>query len=293
MEKRLRSHWTSRGWPCGNILRNFGQQATASGRLRAATDLSRCPASCWLPSFPDGSQGYIACPSRIRQCIARGRSLAAELEEGTLVIAEQQSAGRGRLDRHWLSPPGGIYLTLVTRPGVAPWQAPRINLMVAVAISEVIERLYGLPARVKWPNDVLIEGRKVCGILAEMDAECDAVRFVNVGVGLNANSFISAEQPSAISLRELLGAPVDRVQLVVNIVGGILSRLPQLGSDSILEDWRARNVTIGRVVSIASPGGDEVRGIAIGINASGALLVEAPDGATREVMAGDCIQASY
>ncbi len=133
-------------------------------------------------------------------------------------------------------------MTLVTRPNVAPSQAPRINLLSAVIVSETIERLHGLPARVKWPNDVLIDGRKVCGILAEMDAECDAVRFVNVGVGLNANSIISREQPAATSLRELLGEPVDRVRLVIDLVNGILGRLPSLTGDSLLAELRARRL---------------------------------------------------
>jgi BirA family transcriptional regulator, biotin operon repressor / biotin---[acetyl-CoA-carboxylase] ligase len=213
-------------------------------------------------------------------------------DEGTLVIAEQQSAGRGRLDRSWLSPPGGIYMTVITRPRVAPSQAPRINMLVAVAVSDVLERLYGVPARVKWPNDVLIEGKKVCGILAEMEAECDAVRFVNIGIGLNANSRIAPEQPTAVSLIELLGAPVDRVRLVIDIVDGILSRLPALTGDSILDEWRTRTVTIGRQVSILTAGA-HVCGVAVDITSSGTLLVRDADGLTHEVVAGDCVQRSY
>ncbi len=209
--------------------------------------------------------------------------------EGTLVVAEQQSCGRGRLDRSWLSPLGGIYMTLVMRPPVAPQLAPRINLLVAVAISEAIERLHGLPARVKWPNDVLIGGKKVCGILAEMEAESDLVRFVNVGIGLNANLTISGLQKGAISLSELLGASVDRVSLVREIVEGILDRSLRLGDAAALDAWRARTATLGREVSVMADG-SPVRGMALDINSTGALLVRDAAGNVREVIAGDCIQ---
>ncbi len=220
------------------------------------------------------------------------RELArAGAEEGTLIIAEQQSAGRGRLERSWLSPAGGIYMTLVTRPAVAPAQAPRMNLLAAVAVSDAIERLFGVPARVKWPNDVLIEGRKVCGILAEMEAETDAVRFVNVGIGLNANMPIADVQEGAVSLFELLGAPVDRVRLVREIVAGVLSRLPRLTDVTTLDEWRTRAVTIGREVSVVT-GDTRITGVAVDINSTGALLVRGPDGRTHEVVAGDCIHAS-
>lgn len=219
------------------------------------------------------------------------RALAREgAVEGTVVIAEQQSRGRGRLERSWLSPLGGVYMTVVTRPAIAPALASRISLLVAVVVADSIERLHGLPARVKWPNDVLIDGKKVCGILAEMEAESDAVRFVNVGIGLNANSAISELQEGAVSLRDLRGAPVDRVPLARAIIEGILAGLPMLGDALVLDEWRARTVTIGREVSVMA-GGSPVSGRALDITASGALLVRDPEGKVHEVIAGDCVQA--
>ncbi|MHC1579031.1 MAG: biotin--[acetyl-CoA-carboxylase] ligase, partial [Dehalococcoidia bacterium] len=111
--------------------------------------------------------------------------------EGTIVIAEAQTRGRGRLNREWLSPAGGIYFTIILRPRISPAYAPRINLMASVAVAATIKKLFGLKVGLKWPNDVLIEGRKVCGILAEMDAEMDVVNFVNAGIGINANTTVS------------------------------------------------------------------------------------------------------
>ena len=108
-------------------------------------------------------------------------------EEGTIIIAETQSQGKGRLGREWLSPKGGIYFTIILRPKISPAYAPRINLMAAVAVAKTIGRLFGLKAELKWPNDVLIEGKKACGILAEIDAEIDKVNSVNLGIGINAD----------------------------------------------------------------------------------------------------------
>ena len=274
-------------WKQVRELRSLGYVVLSSSR---GYRLQSCPdllLPCEFPGWEARVHHRLSADStmHLARTLARGGA-----DEGTLVIAERQTAGRGRLDRSWLSPRGGIYMTLVTRPAVAPAQAPRINLLVAVVIADAIERLYGLAARVKWPNDVLIGDRKMCGILAEMDAECDAVRFVNVGIGLNANSVIAAEQRSAVSLLELLGAPVNRVQLVTQIVQGILDALPRLTGEALLDEWRNRTITIGRQVSIVAPG-TSVSGVAIDINSSGALLVRDSSGQTHEVVAGDCLHA--
>jgi len=128
---------------------------------------------------------------------------------GTIVIAESQAGGRGRLSRQWLSPQGGIYFTLILRPRIGPAYAPRINLMVAVAVATTIRKLFGLKAELKWPNDVLVAGKKVCGILAEMDAEMDVVNFVNVGIGINANNSTTRFEKTATSLKEVLGREIS------------------------------------------------------------------------------------
>jgi BirA family biotin operon repressor/biotin-[acetyl-CoA-carboxylase] ligase len=275
-------------WKQVRELRSLGYVVLSSSK---GYRLQSCPDLLLPAEFP-GWESIVHHLPAADSTMHLARTLARQgAGEGTLVIAEQQTAGRGRLDRSWLSPRGGIYMTLITRPAVAPAQAPRINLLVAVVVAAAIERLYGLAARVKWPNDVLIGEKKVCGILAEMDAECDAVRFVNVGIGLNANSVIAAQQPSAVSLLEMLGAPVNRVQLVTEIVQGILDGLPRLTGEALLDEWRERTITIGRHVSIVAAG-TSVSGVAIGINSSGALLVRDSSGQTHEVVAGDCVHAS-
>ncbi len=271
-------------WKQVQELRKQGYEIAASAkgyRLESAPD-------ALLPGEFPGWESRIHHVDTIDSTMLLARALARRgAENGTLVIAERQMAGRGRLDRSWVSPVGGVYMTLVTRPAVAPALAPRISLMASVAVAAAIESLYGLRAQVKWPNDVLISGRKVCGILAEMEAECDAVHYVNVGIGLNANALVGEVQTGAVSLAELLGAPVDRKRLVKAVVEGILARLSLLGDAATLDEWRRRAVTLGREVSIAG-GRESVVGMALDIDNTGALLVRQADGSVVEVVAGDC-----
>ncbi|MBN1855422.1 MAG: biotin--[acetyl-CoA-carboxylase] ligase [Dehalococcoidia bacterium] len=271
-------------WKQVQELRKQGYVIAASSRgyrLESAPD-------ALLPGEFPGWESLVRHFESVESTMGVARTLARSgAEAGTLVLAEQQSSGRGRLDRSWMSPPGGIYMTLVTRPSIAPVLAPRISLMASVAVAEAIHTLLGLPAQVKWPNDVLIEDRKVCGILAEMEAESDAVRYVNIGIGLNANTPVGELQQGAVSLAEASGAPVDRVLLVRSIVEGIFARIEHLEEPSILDEWRRWAVTLGREVSIISAGAP-VRGVAMDISSMGTLMLRQPNGEIREIVAGDC-----
>ena len=217
------------------------------------------------------------------------RELAKKgVEEGTIVIAEAQSQGKGRLGREWLSPEGGIYFTIILRPKLSPMYAPRINLMASVAVAKTIGRLYGLKAQLKWPNDVLIGGKKVCGILAEIDAEIDKVNSINLGVGINANTIISDYEEKATSLRGELGREISRKEFLFSLLREISEQQALLTEASLLEEWKSLSTTLNKEVKIAAPG-EEIVGRATDIDVSGALIVQSQDGSLREVFAGDCI----
>ena len=227
------------------------------------------------------------------QQIGSTMDLARELakagaEEGTIVVAEWQSRGRGRLSRQWLSPPGGIYFTIVLRPRISPVYAPRISLMASVAVAKTISRLFGLGAELKWPNDVLIAGGKVCGILAEMDAEMDATNFVNLGIGINANATVSQSERAAISLKEALGREISRKDFLSSVVAEITEQQALLTKSDLLEEWKNLSSTLNREVKIVSPG-EEIVGQAIDIDTNGALIIKTGDGYLRHAVAGDCI----
>jgi len=238
--------------------------------------------------FPDLEQRIHYFP-QIGSTMDAARDLAKKgAKDGTIVIAESQTHGRGRLSREWLSPQGGIYFSLILRPRMNPAFAPRINLMAAVAVAATIRKLFGLKAELKWPNDVLIQNKKVCGILAEMDAEMDVVNFVNVGIGINANNSVAQFEKTATSLKDTLRREIARKEFLTVLLEEIERRLSLLMKTDLIEEWKKLSVTLGKDVRVMSLG-EEVVGRAVDIDATGALIVKGKDGSLRTVLVGDCV----
>ena len=210
----------------------------------------------------------------------------AKRGEEAIVIAETQTSGRGRLGRRWHSQRGGIYFTIILRPRIGPAHAQIINLMAAVSVARAIRSLFNLEAKLKWPNDVLIRGKKVCGILAEMEAEMDVIKFVNLGIGINANNPISLYEEGATSIKEELGRDISRKELLMCVLNEIEKRRSLLGKE-IISEWKALSSTINKKVRIIMQ--DEVvEGEAIDIDTDGALILRTDKG-IRRIIAGDCI----
>jgi BirA family biotin operon repressor/biotin-[acetyl-CoA-carboxylase] ligase len=238
--------------------------------------------------FPDLEQRIHYFPE-IGSTMDAARELARKgAREGTIVIAEAQAHGRGRLSREWLSPKGGVYFALILRPRISPAYAPRINLMASVAVATTIKKLFGLNAELKWPNDVLIEGRKVCGILAEMDAEMDVVNFVNVGIGINANTSVPQFAKTATSLKDVLGREISRKEFLSVLLREIERRQALLMETDLLEEWKKLSGTLNKYVRILSPG-EVIVGWAIDIDTTGALIIRKRNGSLKKALAGDCI----
>ena len=210
----------------------------------------------------------------------------AKRGEEAIVIAETQTSGRGRLGRRWHSQRGGIYFTIILRPRIGPAHAQIINLMAAVSVARAIRSLFNLEAKLKWPNDVLIRGKKVCGILAEMEAEMDVIKFVNLGIGINANNPISLYEEGATSIKEELGRDISRKELLMCVLNEIEKRRSLLGKE-IISEWKALSSTINKKVRIIMQ--DEVvEGEAIDVDTDGALILRTDKG-IRRIIAGDCI----
>ncbi|MFQ5606456.1 MAG: biotin--[acetyl-CoA-carboxylase] ligase [Candidatus Zixiibacteriota bacterium] len=219
-----------------------------------------------------------------------GRAGRAGAPEGTLVVAEEQSAGRGRLGRGWHSPPGvGAYLSLILRPKMAAADTPALSIVTALALAEAIEELTGLPAQVKWPNDVLVRGKKVAGILTSMTAEGERVNYVIASAGLNINQtrqdFPSSLSGKAASLRMLLRHKVDRPALTRRFLeiferrygafarsGFAPLRKKVLSRFSLLDRWV--RVTDAAAIGIATRRSSTTRGKVIDIDRRGRLLVK-------------------
>jgi BirA family transcriptional regulator, biotin operon repressor / biotin---[acetyl-CoA-carboxylase] ligase len=280
----------SRGLICKHIhkLQQYGYAIDTSRRgyaLMSSPDLL-------LPYEFPGLEQRIHYFDEIDSTMDAARELAkAGADEGTIVIAERQTRGRGRLNREWFSPEGGIYFTFILRPRISPTYATRINVMASVAVATSIRRHLGLNAVLKWPNDVLIEGKKVCGILAEIDAGIDAVHFVNLGIGINANTQIHQPEETATSLRQHLGRDVSRSEFLSSLLKEIEHWQMLLMEPDLLEEWRRMSTTLGTDVTIVMHG-ETMAGIAVDIDSTGALLVRERNGSIRKAVAGDCFQAS-
>jgi BirA family biotin operon repressor/biotin-[acetyl-CoA-carboxylase] ligase len=209
---------------------------------------------------------------------------------GTLVLAESQTKGRGRLGRSWFSPKyKGIYLSLILRPGILPAASPILTLLSAVSICEAIKKVASLDAQIKWPNDVLIHNKKVAGILTEMNAEVDKVNFVVIGIGLNVNNDKKSLIAQATSLKEQAGAQVGRILLLQELLRRIENNyflLEDKGSQVIIDKWRNFSFTLGRRVKVYCQN-KHIEGSAVDIDNDGGLLIRKDSGLMQKVSSGD------
>lgn len=216
--------------------------------------------------------------SRIRDC-----------HNGTVILAEVQLKGRGRLCRPWSSPPGGIWMSIVLMPNIPLSQVYRINMAVAVALCRAIQSELGIVAGIKWPNDLLIGERKICGILMEIGAQVDRLDYAVVGIGLNVNNddFNFPSGCSATTLFAQLGRSIDRCDLIARILEEMEAAIEEMNSDAIHEEWRSRSLTLNQQVKISSVEGDML-GEVVDLAEDGALLLRQGEKLKR-ILAGDCI----
>ncbi len=205
----------------------------------------------------------------------------------TTVVAGRQSRGRGRLQRRWESEDGGLYFTVVLRPEISPAEAVRINLAAAVDLALALESICRVRARVKWPNDILVDGKKVAGILSQMEAESDQVAFVNVGVGVNLNNDPAKMVSGAVSIYRLTGRKVAASDLLRNFLDRFSRRLGNWQLSQALDQWRRLSVTLGQAVTVVTLRG-RCQGVARDIANDGGLILEMNDGTLKKVAYGDC-----
>lgn len=215
-------------------------------------------------------------------------------EEGTIVVAEEQESGKGRLERNFYSPCGkGIWFSVILRPNILPKDASKLTLMAAVAVAEAMKR-FDLEAQIKWPNDILFDGRKLVGILTEMTGELAKISYMVIGIGINVNisrdEFPEELREIATSLSEMKGDKLSRVELfraVLEEFDKFYREVKASGFNKVIERWKIYNVTLGKNIRVISAGDGEIfTGKAIDLNSDGALVVETAQG-LRIVYAGD------
>jgi len=225
------------------------------------------------------------------------RQLAANgAREGEIVIAEEQTQGRGRLGRRWQSPPfANIYFSVILRPRLVPADAPQITLMAAVAVAEAVDSFITQSATIKWPNDILVGGKKLAGILTEATCDPKRVDYVILGIGVNVNYRLAAMpdeiRARATSVAELTGKSVSRESFLRRLIHDLdrcYGELEESGFALLAPRWEAHFGLRGKRVRVELL--DQiVAGRAIGIDRDGALLVEDEQGAVKRVIAGDVI----
>jgi len=212
--------------------------------------------------------------------------------EGTLVVSEMQTGGKGRLGRKWFSPFGeGIYLSFILRPAVSPVEAPKMTLMAAVAMAEALHSGTGLHVSIKWPNDILLGGKKLAGILTEISTEMDAVDYVVIGLGLNVNtaSFPSEIREKATSLLIETGKTHARSGLIRDFLKwfeGYYELFQRGDFEPILNRWRQFSHIEGRRITVETIG-NKTSGTALDIDRDGFLMVEDDDGHIHRIYSGD------
>ncbi len=212
--------------------------------------------------------------------------------EGTLVVAETQSGGRGRLGRSWHSPPGlGLYASLLLRPPLPPSELPLITLSTAVSVVRTLSRAVGLTPGIKWPNDLILKGKKLGGILTEMETESDQIRYLIVGLGLNINNpdFPAELAGTATSLLLEEGRAFTRVPLLktwLEEFENLYLRFLSRGFPEILAEWKEHSVTLGKYVAVRQ-GSRHLEGLALEVGPDGALLLETALGEVMKVTSGE------
>ncbi|TCS93363.1 biotin--[acetyl-CoA-carboxylase] ligase [Hazenella coriacea] len=206
-------------------------------------------------------------------------------KEGALVVAEEQRSGRGRLGRSWHSPPHtGIWMSLILRPKIPLAHAPHMTLLASIGVSKGIQRVTGLPIQIKWPNDLLINGKKVCGILCELRGEQDRIHYLVTGIGINVNTMetdLPPElKPIATSLAMELGSSVHRASLIAVILEElelIYTQYLAEGFSVVRTEWEKAAGMLGQMIKARTTQG-ELSGKALSLNENGALLLQTEQG---------------
>jgi BirA family transcriptional regulator, biotin operon repressor / biotin---[acetyl-CoA-carboxylase] ligase len=216
------------------------------------------------------------------------------VKEGAVVFAESQTKGRGRLGRSWVSARGkGLWFSVLLRPPLPPQAAIQITVASATAVARALREAVGLPVEIKWPNDILVNERKICGILTEMTGELDKIGFIVLGIGVNVNfelkDFPAELRKTATSIAIELGRPVRRSEVAAAILrelDGEYARVRSGRFEAVADEWEANCTTIGRNVEIAC-GNRVVHGRAESLDPEGALLVRTQHGRLERIIGGD------
>ena len=240
----------------------------------------------------------IFCFTHVDSTNKKAKNLAsAGAEEGTVVLAKSQEKGRGRFDRTWESPEGGMYLSLIVRPNVSPQYVSMLSLGAAFAVAKTIE-VYGLHPTIKWPNDVRVNKKKIAGILLESELNGNALSFVIIGMGINVNndasSFSSDIRARSTSIMSEVGTSVDYFSFLRTLliqINEVYDWFTQRMYSKIINEWKTYSDTLGQDIQVQTST-ELIQGMAVDIDSLGFLIVKTTQGERKKIYSGDCLYLS-
>lgn len=270
-----------------DIIKEIGQQPTEHIK---ASEISKDLDTKW-----SGRKLYVFDEVQSTNTVAKFLAMNGA-ENGTVVISERQTDAKGRSGKAWASPIGGIWLSLIVKPNVDYSKLPMITIGTGVAVAKAIERTGINSAEIKWPNDIIIHDKKVCGILTEAVTTFNTIDSVVIGVGIDANidigDFPEELKDGTTTLSDELGRKEDEnvlIRMFLEEFEKIAETFNDGDYESILKDWRKRSYSVGKIVEVREPFNKNYDAYVVGIGKEGALIVEKIDGTLEKVISGECI----
>ncbi len=205
----------------------------------------------------------------------------------SVVIAENQSSGRGRMNRKWFSSKGGLWFTIILKPEIPPPLSYIYNFAASLCLAKSLRRLFDADVHVKWPNDLLLNGKKLTGLLSEMATRGDMVEYINIGIGINVNNEPQQYEPKAIALKDVLYKNVSRKLILETFLDEFKTHIQNIDCKKTIEQWKKMTSTIGSNVRIETLK-EFFEGRAIDVDESGALIIENDTGKRQKIIYGDC-----
>lgn len=270
-----------------NIVEEIGKQPTEHIK---ASEISKDLDTKWV-----GKNIYVFDEVSSTNTVAKFLAMN-KVANGSVILSEKQTDARGRSGKSWESPEGGIWLSMIIQPNVDYSKLPLITIATGVAVAKAIERTGIKNAEIKWPNDIMIHDKKVCGILTEAVTQFNTIENVIIGVGIDANidikDFPEELQNGTTTIADELGRKEDENTLIryfLEEFEKIAEQFTHEGYEDILKEWRKRSYSIGKIVEVREPFNKNYDAYVVGIGKEGALIVEKIDGTLEKVISGECI----
>jgi BirA family transcriptional regulator, biotin operon repressor / biotin---[acetyl-CoA-carboxylase] ligase len=271
-------------WKHIKKLQECGYDILSTPRGYELTGSPDTPFPWEFPSFEDRVHYF----SEVDSTMNVARDLARKgADHLSIVVADRQIKGRGRLCRQWFSDSGGLYFTTIVRPVISPAMSFRISFSASLVLVRILRTFYLVDAKVKWPNDILVEDKKLSGMLSEMETRADLISYINIGLGINVSNDPRIAEPNATSLKILLKRDISRIEILTHFFKEFETILSNIESEDIISQWKKYSGTLNRPVKIVT-NSEQFEGVAKDVDETGALVLELSNGTRKRIFYGDC-----